>query len=147
MSNPGPKRTPLPGKKVELTRSANTSSNGNLDSGAAKCFKAMAANAGDTDEQVLTVKEIKKLKFSMFDYKQKFKAKVVYMTPPREHKSTDVHNHRRTIVLADNTDFIKGYVRSNNDHFLMSDKSYMFSKYKIYRHVEILIHDDTIKYK
>lgn len=134
------KRIPTPGKKVQR----NATDDGGSDAPDKKRFSPAKEKFTPTIS-MMTITQVKKLKFSLLDYKHKFIGRVVCLNPPKEHKSEDVQYHRRAIVIADQHDYIRGFVRSNDDNFLQSGKCYMFSKYKIYRLGEIMIHDDTTK--
>lgn len=136
------KRVLTPGKKVSAQARDN---NHDEDSPERKVPKTTENN--DRDMTVLTVKEIKNIKFSIFDHHQKFFGKVIYIVAPRTHKSVDVHFHRRRITIADHTDYISGYVRHNDDNFLKENGCYMFSKFKLFKNNEILVHEKSTKMK
>lgn len=142
MSSPNPpqRRHPTPGKRVE-----RPAGHDDEDERERKRYQPSPEKVSG-DVSLISVTQVKKLKFSLNDYKHKFIAKVVCLVPPKEHKSEDVHFHRRALVLADSTDFIRGFLRTNDDTFIVEGKCYMFSKFKIFRHSEILIHDDTTKH-
>lgn len=139
-TTPG-KRVPTPGKKVQRIKKED-----NNEDEPPKKKLALQKDTQERDMTVRTIKEIKQMKFTLNDYKVKFFAKVIVLSPPREHKDTDVHYHRRMITLADPSDFIRGYIRNQADNFVQVDHSYMFSLFKIYRHTEILLHEKSIKF-
>lgn len=136
MSQRSPRRVPTPGKRVEEGRDiprpspVQTSRNGSRDS-------------GKRDPNRPTISEVKKLNFATTDYSQKFFARVVCLMPPKQYKSQDVHFHRRELILADKTDFIRGFIRSNDDNIVVLGESYFFCMFKMFRKSEILIHEES----
>lgn len=142
MDSKSPKRLPTPGKRVQRQRDDN--------GGEAPPPKKRTMISSDTlerDYNLVTVKELKTLPFSTHDYPNKFFARVLCIVPPRENKSPDVHYHRRALVLADHTDYIKGFLRHNNDDMLKLGHSYYFSKFKLYAQTELLLHENSIMFE
>lgn len=95
------------------------------------------------DPNLLTISEVKKLNFSLQDYSQKFFGRVICLAAPREYKSQDVHYHRCAFILVDQTDFVKGFIRNNDDNIMKVGDSYFFTKFRMFRKGEMLIHETS----
>lgn len=133
-----PRRVPTPGKRV-----AEASDISHEEPCLAKRALYQSTQRKDRDPHLLTISEVKKLNFSLQDYTQKFFGRVVCLAQPREYKSQDVHYHRRAFILADHTDFVKGFIRNNDDHVLKIGVSYFFSKFRMFRKGELLVHETS----
>lgn len=138
MNRTTPKRTPTPGKRVTAESDISVD-----ESCPAKRALFGTPEKKERDPNVLNIAEVKKLNFSLQDYSYKVFAKVVCLGQPREHKSQDVHYHRRPFILADHSDFIKGFIRSNDDNVMELGLSYYFSEFKMFRKAELLIHETS----
>lgn len=138
-NNNSPRRVPTPGKRVKLDANAALS-----QISPAKIAALAKTETGNRQPKLITIEEVKKLNFSTQDYNKKFFAHVICLMPPKQHKSQDVHHHRRAIVLADSKDFIRGFIRSNDDDIIVTGQCYYFSKFKMFRRSEILIHEESI---
>lgn len=139
MDNKSPKRLPTPGKRVNLDA---TDALAHISP--AKIAALAKSETGNRQPKLITITEVKKLNFSTQDYNKKFFARVICLMPSKQHKSQDVHHHRRAIVLADSKDFLRGFIRSNDDDIIITGKCYYFSKFKMFRRGEILIHEESI---
>lgn len=142
MDNRSPKRVPVPGKRVQSTPPQD-----NMQPTAPKRRSTISDETLQRDYNLLTINEVKKLQFSIKDYPQKFFGKVLCLVPPKQNKHKDVHHHRRAIIIADQTGFIKGFVRSNDDNVLKTGLCYYFSNFKLFGECELLLHEDSIMFE
>lgn len=143
MDRKTPKRTPTPGKRVVSESHVDTEQ----ESCPAKKRLYENVDRKERDPNVLTITELKKLNFSLQDYSYKCFAKVICLAEAREYKSQDVQYHRRAFVLADQTDFVKGFIRNNDDNIMAVGESYYFSKFKMFRKAKLLIHENSIVFE
>lgn len=139
MDSKSPKRSPLPGKRVQSSPTPDT-----MQATPPKRRSTISEETLQRDFNLLTINEVKKLPFAIQDYTQKFFGKVLCLVPAKEDKSKDVHHHRRAVIIADNTDYIKGYIRSNDDDVLKTGVCYYFSKFKLFSQCELLLHENSI---
>lgn len=139
MDSRSPKRSPVPGKRVQLPPTQD-----NMQATPPKRRSTISEQTLERDFNLLTISEVKKLAFSIQDYPQKFFGKVLCLVPPKQNKSKDVHHHRRAVIIADKTDFIKGYIRSNDDNVIKTGLCYYFSNFKLFSECELLLHENSI---
>lgn len=142
MDSKSPKRMPTPGKRVHGQGDADQA-----HGTAPKRRSTISSDTLDRDYNLLTIKQVKNLQFAIDDYSHKFFGRVLCIVPPKEVKSPEVHFHRRALILADGTDFIKGFLRHNDDDILKLGHSYYFSKFKLYGKAELLLHENSIMFE
>lgn len=139
MDSNTPKRSPVPGKRVQVAPVPD-----NMQPTPTKRRSTISEETLQRDFNLLTISEVKKLPFAIQDYTQKFFGKVLCLAPPKENKSKDVHHHRRAVIIADKTDCIKGFIRSNDNDVLKTGICYYFSKFKLFSECELLLHENSI---
>lgn len=137
-----PKKNPIPGKRVFQTHNTNDSQPSSSKRG---LFMELSNTwiPTFTDPTLITISHLKTLEFSIDDHSEKFFGKVLYLLPPRTHKSNDVFYHRRPFVIADANNYIAGYIRSNNDNVIVLGHSYFFSKFKVLNFSELMLHETS----